>query len=287
MSGRGPMLLMAGNLVALLALAAIYPHLMLSPGPLVAAHASIRTDCLACHAPWRGATAARCIACHAVADIGVRTTAGASAHSGTMKVAFHQQLREQDCMACHAEHLGPRVSEELGRPFAHTLLDTAVRAECARCHERPTDQAHRNTSIGCATCHTTERWKPSEFSHARLDSTVLAQCAGCHAAPVDALHRQVKGTCGACHSQVKWKPATFEHARYFVLDRDHNVSCATCHVDGAFGRYTCYGCHEHTESNVRRKHEEEGIRNFTRCAQCHRDARGESGEGGGDGAEPP
>jgi len=275
MKGRGLMLLMSGNLVALLALAAVYPHLMLSPGPLVAAHATIGADCQACHAPWRGATSARCIACHAVADIGVKTTAGATLRPDTARVAFHQQLIEQDCMGCHGDHVGARVAEELDHSFAHALLRPSARADCGGCHQRPSDRVHRDIRIGCATCHTSERWKPSDFNHARLDSTALAQCEGCHAAPVDALHRQVKGSCGACHGQVTWTPATFEHARFFELDGDHDASCATCHVGGDFERYTCYGCHEHTVGNVRNKHEEEGIRDFAPCVECHRNARDE------------
>ena len=60
-----------------MALAFVYPHLMVSPGPLVrVGTADLATDCFACHAPWRGAAAQRCIACHAVADIGLRTTKG-------------------------------------------------------------------------------------------------------------------------------------------------------------------------------------------------------------------
>ena len=34
--------------------------------------------------------------------------------------------------------------------------------------------------------------------------------------------------------------------------------------------YTCYGCHEHTESQMVRKHNEEGIFNITKCASCHK-----------------
>jgi len=49
------MLIVAANLVVIVALAFIYPHLMLSPGPLMPAHAQLATDCFACHTPLRGA----------------------------------------------------------------------------------------------------------------------------------------------------------------------------------------------------------------------------------------
>jgi hypothetical protein len=88
----------------------------------------------------------------------------------------------------------------------------------------------------------------------------------------DALHKQITGNCGQCHTQKKWTPATFEHDKYFVLDRDHNASCVTCHVRNDYSRYTCYGCHEHTPANIRREHVEEGIRDFDNCVECHRSA---------------
>ena len=72
----GCSIVIAANLVVLVALAFVYPHLMVSPGPLTRGHAELATDCFACHAPWRGAAAQRCIECHALADIGLRSTKG-------------------------------------------------------------------------------------------------------------------------------------------------------------------------------------------------------------------
>jgi hypothetical protein len=46
--------LIAVNLLVMVALAFVYPHLMVSPGPLIGAHAELATDCFACHTPWRG-----------------------------------------------------------------------------------------------------------------------------------------------------------------------------------------------------------------------------------------
>jgi hypothetical protein len=67
-------------------------------------------------------------------------------------------------------------------------------------------------------------------------------------------------------------PATFDHDKYFVLDRDHNVKCVTCHERNDYSRYTCYGCHEHSPEKIRREHIEEGIRDFKNCVECHRSA---------------
>lgn len=68
-----------------------------------------------------------------------------------------------------------------------------------------------------------------------------------------------------------------------MFDRHHRTTCDTCHRNGDYSRYTCYGCHEHSPANVRAEHLKEGIRNFENCVECHRDPRVEpSKEGGGD-----
>ena len=227
--GRWLLWVIAANLMALVALAFVYPHLMVSPGPVVAAHAEIATDCFACHKPWRGASAPLCISCHALPDIGLRTSKGVAIVKASspprIKAAFHQDLIEQDCVACHTDHRSPRLAQQNRKSFSHQLLRTSVRQQCESCHQKPTDK----------------------------------------------LHQKLSGDCQACHRQDAWKPATFEHDKLFVLDRDHNAECATCHKASNYSTYTCYGCHEHTAANIRNEHEKEGIRDYQDCVECHRD----------------
>lgn len=140
-------------------------------------------------------------------------------------------------------------------------------------------------------------FKPTRmFSHDLLGAELQRQCSGCHLNPGDTLHRRIKGNCAQCHRIDGWAPANFEHARYFFLDRDHDTTCETCHLNGDYGRYTCYGCHEHSRSRIREEHFEEGIRNFGSCVECHRSgdedeaewrwrSRGLGGEAGGGGYE--
>lgn len=286
-------LLIAANLVALVALAFVYPHPMVSPGALVAGHAALATDCFACHAPWRGAASDLCVACHALPDIGLRTTRGVplsratSNRDGTaaraVRTAFHQELTEQDCMACHSDHQGPKLTQRSRKPFSHGLLRAAVQDRCESCHAKPTDKLHEALTGPCLQCHTADRWKPATFKHGLLAPAVLNKCEACHKAPADTLHQQVRGSCQTCHSSEHWKPATYDHDKLFVLDRDHNVECVTCHLRNDYRSYTCYGCHEHTPANVRREHEKEGIANFDNCVECHRSAdeepRGKDGKG--------
>jgi hypothetical protein len=218
--------LISVNLAAAIALVFAYPHLTVSPGPLVSAHAGLATDCFSCHAPLRGAAPERCVKCHALPDIGVRTTKGVPIAHATVNASFHQKLATQNCMGCHSDHLGPGLTGKGGKRFSHQLLRADVRELCESCH------------------------KP----------------------PADALHRQVAGNCIQCHRQEGWKPATFAHDKLFVLDKDHNTTCTTCHVGNDYKRYTCYGCHEHQPDQIRRKHVKEGIREFENCVKCHRSA---------------
>jgi hypothetical protein len=204
----------------------------------------------------------------------------------------HNKL-EADCFACHAPFIG------------------ADSQRCITCH-KPTDIG-RLTTVGqpvekpltatpfhqklvkedCVACHSdhagVKRFRvQGRFNHTLLQKGTRAECQGCHLSPKDSLHQQITGNCSQCHSQEKWTPATFDHDKLFELDRDHNDRCVTCHARNDYSRYTCYGCHEHTPENIRRKHIKESIRNYDNCVECHRNAdehdiRGPYGNGGGKG----
>lgn len=278
-----PLILVA--LAAIIALCFAAPQAMLAPGPVMPAHAAIAGDCFACHAPLRGAVAARCITCHAPARIGRFATTGAALPAG--KAAFHQQLTEPDCLACHSDHAGPALTGHSPVGFRHALLQPAIRGDCRACHTAPTGRRaplHKAVAgAACSECHGTDRWQPARFRHELLASATAARCATCHQPPGDAMHRGI-GTlsCARCHTITAWEPATFDHDRLFRLDGDHAAPCATCHVGGDLARYTCYGCHAHDPVRVRAEHRDEGIGgNIDKCVRCHRGGEGE-GEGGGE-----
>ena len=200
----------------------------------------------------------------------------------------HKQL-EGDCFACH------------------TSLRGASSAKCVSCH-KPADIGRLTTtglavkkpltstpfhqkliSEDCVACHSdhagVKRYVvKGGFNHALLKKETRDQCQACHKAPTDSLHQKITGNCLQCHTQEKWTPATFEHNTFFVLDRDHNARCETCHVRKDYSRYTCYSCHEHTPDNIRREHIKEGISKYDNCVECHRsgnkhDIQGGKGEG--------
>jgi len=266
-------IVVALNLLVLVGLVFVYPHLMVSPGALVKGHETLATDCFACHDPWQGASASRCTECHAAADIGLKTTKGVPIPARTVKVSFHQNLIEQDCMACHSDHQGPKLTKRSRKPFSHMLLKLPAKDQCSSCHASPRDSVHRDLKVECSQCHGDKAWTPAHFEHSLLAPAALDRCDSCHSAPRDRLHRQVQGSCKTCHKTEAWKPATFDHDKYFVLDRDHRADCETCHKGNDYSRYTCYGCHEHSEAKVRQEHLEEGISDFRDCVSCHRDPR--------------
>lgn len=167
-------------------------------------------------------------------------------------------------MLCHTEHKG--TSGKITINFEHKLLGTGMN-DCLSCHKADLQKAHPDKySKDCITCHTTTNWKVKAIDHRKLVGTT---CADCHKAPVDELHRDAGNVCQDCHTTNKWSPATFEHEKYFPITGDHKASCATCHANKDFKKYTCLGCHEHNTLKIRKEHLEEGILSYGDCLRCH------------------
>ena len=191
-------------------------------------------------------------------------------------IAGHKNL-ETDCFACHMPFTGSSSEKCVSchTPASIGLLTTKGVPVAKPLTTTPFHQ--KLLSQNCVSCHSDHAGVrrlhlQGNFNHALLKKETADQCQTCHKAPTDALHKQIAGNCSQCHTQQKWTPATFDHDKLFVLDRDHNASCVTCHVRNDYSRYTCYNCHEHTPANIRRKHVEEGIRQFDNCVECHRSA---------------
>ncbi len=229
----------AASLLGVATLVWFWPAKMLAPGPLIPAHstvAGLSNNCFACHAPFQGATADRCTTCHAVSDIGLRTTAGKPVIRTKSLPPFHQALFSNNCMACHTDHPKPTLVPVHSHAFAHAMLAPGAGSDCASCHVPPKDTLHPDPKAGCSSCH----------------------------------------------NQVDWSAATMDHTRFFDLSRPHDASCKTCHANGDFKVFTCFGCHEHQQADMISEHLEEGIRNIDNCVACHRGADDGEGEGEGE-----
>ena len=211
------------GLAILLVLIFVYPHQMIAPGALVPGHARLQNDCFACHAPLRGVASARCIACHTPAEIGVRTTAGLPIAKASRKAAFHTQLTESSCTACHSDHAANLLAGKRQRTFDHSLLKPAVAGACANCHAKPEDAPHGKIAGGCNQCHTTGGWKPTTFAHDRyfqLTGPHNAACVACHAG-----NEFKRYSCYGCHAHQPTQIAA-EHAEEGIRNIEN---CARCH----------------------------------------------------------
>ena len=222
MRGWGLWLLISA-LAGVIVLTFVWPQGMVAPGPVIPAHREFAENCFACHAPLRGVSAQRCIACHKLTDIGIRSTKGVPVKSSRTRIAFHQALSEANCIACHSDHTGPLLLKAAQHSFAHTLLRPELRGQCAACHRAPATPFHAQAGRQCAACHSAKAWKPAAFDHTRYFSltgphqtacttchiggnTSRFTCFGCHEHQPDQIRAshaeegiQTIGNCVACH----------------------------------------------------------------------------------------
>jgi hypothetical protein len=277
-----------------------------------ASHADIEGRCEYCHAPWQGVTAALCEKCHTSiaeerrAGTGVHGVLKSAAdcrlchveHQGRAadqtvaainsfpheqtgySLVEHQHWSDGRAFACRDCH----ASSGSGYEFKATLCETCHRqinttfvtqhtakysADCMVCHQQldpfdhhtfPLRAGHAN--LRCDQCHA-----DPDFNQAN------AKCNACHADP--AIHAGMFGVdCAVCHTIDDWLPAKLSKHDFPI---DHGgegvIPCATCHTQ-SYREYTCYNCHEHSdEAEIKAKHLEEGIVEFSDCMACHADGQ--------------
>ena len=167
---------------------------------------------------------------------------------------------ENRCTECHKYEKidfyrvdGSRIIATQPRKFHHKGLK---KSECVSCHTEHIGKSPKTSILS--------------FSHNLLSDEQKQECRTCHAKPADSLHQLSIKNCLECHSTEKWKPASFDHDEFFRFDRHHDSRCESCHTGADYRSYTCYECHEHRRSKIRREHLEEGIREYERCEKCHR-----------------
>lgn len=273
------------NMAVLTVLAFVYASLMISPGHLIDGHKELEMDCFACHTLFTGAADEKCIDCHKVKDIGIRTSKGTPVvkKAGKTPVAFHQKLVGSECVTCHSDHAGIAIYRKKFK-FSHDLLDAQTRKDCVACHAKPGDKIHKSASSECTQCHTIKAWKPATFKHELLPKAELAECVSCHkaATPKDKTHDtlppKMLAKCGACHTTDKWKPATFKHE---ALPKAELEQCASCHKAAtpkdkthdtlsAELRAKCGACHTTNKwKPATFKHETLPRAELRQCWNCH------------------
>jgi hypothetical protein len=267
---------------------------LLSPGPLVRAHADLEgiRNCTQCHALGnRGIDPARCLTCHTPLRDRIRRNEG-----------LHARL-SQDCATCHSDHHGrafePAAFTE--SRFNHRLTgydlvgehattacrschqpanitDPAVRrtigptgrlaqtylglgTSCETCHARETPHTPALAGQTCQSCHSPEGWDETpRFSHratgfALTGGHVRASCSGCHAGSGAARFRDVPQRCESCHQ------ADSPHGRQF-----QGQTCASCHTTATWASAPGFN-HSRTAFPLTGSHAR------VDCASCHTGGR--------------
>ncbi|MFZ4615491.1 MAG: cytochrome c3 family protein [Rectinemataceae bacterium] len=208
-------------LAAVAILVFVKPGVMVGPGTLIPGHRSLTGDCRACHKPFAGANATRCVVCHKPQAIGLLNTKGLPISKPLVKAPFHQKLIVKDCVACHSDHAGVMRSRLQG--FNHGLLETETRDRCQDCHRAPEDNLHRQISGNCTQCHSQQKWTPATFAHDSyfmLDRDHAVRCATCHGSADYTLY-----TCYGCHEH---SPSGMRSAHIEEGIRSFE-NCAGCH----------------------------------------------------------
>jgi hypothetical protein len=263
----------------------IFPYYTINPGTLIEDHMHLKNDCLSCHNLGEGTKTEKCIMCHSLSTIGIKSVDGINKEPFNSKSnLLHQSIIDIQCYDCHTEHNG-LSRENATLKFRHDVLTADLEKECIKCHspQKPEDDIHKILKMNCSECHSTEGWKPSHFKHELLGER-LNECRSCHQSkqPEDLMHRSLGNAiqCVQCHTTDKWKPSTFDHTKYFRFDGNHPSNCADCHdVNKTFSTYTCYNCHEHNPAKIEKEHLKEGIKNFRNCVECHRSGDENQAEG--------
>jgi len=213
------------SLAPLLLLTIYAPSMMIQPGKLIDPHMEMADSCFACHTPFIGSTSRKCTGCHALEEIGLKTTKDLVISQEKKNVAFHQKLIEGDCIACHSDHKGVQAFRPIGQ-FSHQLIELSVREQCEGCHGKPVDSLHLKIKGGCSECHATDAWIPATFEHRdyfRFDREHPSACETCH------INSDYTGyTCYGCHEHSRSKIRE-EHAEEGIRNYE---KCVECHRSG-------------------------------------------------------
>jgi Cytochrome c7 and related cytochrome c len=237
--------------------------------PLTGAHATVASNCVACH---KGANAKKpatdCNSCHNAAYLNSKNPNHAALGMTT------------DCVTCHSTAPGWKPSSFNHNNYwvltgAHTTVATCTAChkganpkkpgtDCNGCHNvayiasKNPNHVALGMTTDCISCHTTAPgWKPSSFNHNNYfpltGAHTATACTACHkgATPknpprdCNSCHNAafvgsknpnhvalgITTDCVTCHSTVPgWKPSSFNHNNYFPLTGAHTATaCTACH----------------------------------------------------------
>jgi hypothetical protein len=209
--------------------------------PLTGAHATIATNCFACHKGNYTNTPNTCVGCH-------QTNYNQSTNPNHGSIAI-----PTECATCHTTNPGwaPATFPIHNNYYALIGAHAAIASQCATCH----NGNYNNTPNTCYGCHQTDYNQTTNPSHAAA---------------------QFPTTCTDCHNQNAWVPANWDHdGQYFpIYSGKHNgqwTLCSDCHKNASnYAEFTCTtSCHPQSEMN----NAHQGVSGYSytssACYNCH------------------
>ncbi|HLW65085.1 MAG TPA: hypothetical protein VKS79_07150 [Gemmataceae bacterium] len=256
--------------------------------------------CASCHAEpqvHRGKFGTECGSCHTTA-----TWKNAGGALADLQGKFNHDLaafkltgmhKMVECAACHKNNMFKGTAQSCSACHAEPVVHKGkFGSDCVHCHSTATWKntgdavgwlkenfnhelaafklTGKHKTVDCAACHVNNVFKGAAQT-----------CVKCHAEPQ--VHKGKFGQeCAQCHSTETWKGAKFKHT--FPLDhgrRGRVIECVTCHnKPNDMKAYTCYGCHEHEEARIARKHPKLNAMQLQNCVKCHPTGRENERRGG-------
>ena len=190
------------------------------------------------------------------------------ARTGFPLEASHAALA---CETCHVDRQWIGLPDTCsGCHLAEDAHDGRYGTDCGACHQPtswedatfdhnlsnfPLTGAHVN--LDCESCHTSGTFAGTSSA-----------CAACHTEPT--VHAGLFSiSCENCHTTSAWRPASYNGPHSFPMNHgEAGGQCSRCHPT-TYASYSCFICHEHNESELRREHSEEGIGDLSNCLRCH------------------
>jgi hypothetical protein len=247
--------------------------------------AHVDTQCAACHPDQRYKNVPReCVSCHRGNDVHLNAYGNQcnQCHNSVRWIESHFDHSTTD-FALDGAHTAAQCSSCHPPAKAAATAPTA----CVDCHR--VDDIHKGRNgDDCNRCHSTKRWKSTDFDHTRDTDFPLvgkhgeATCLACHAGKIetsqpvracirchrsDDIHRGELGeTCNNCHNARGWlDQVRFDHdLTGFPLYGQHGLApCESCHQNRqlAATETDCNHCHAQVDKHKGALGEH--------CATCH------------------
>ena len=212
-----------------------------SPGDLSKAHQHLEGmgNCLQCHESGNEISGAKCLTCHQEIKASLDAKRG-----------YHFKISNQQCVACHKEHLGREAQTML---FDKNTFDHS---------QTGFGRTGKHATTACEDCHAKKN-----ITNARILEIVSKQnrqtflglsqaCVSCHP---DRHNGTVGVDCKRCHDTKSFSPvsASFDHAK------------TKLRLSGKHATLACNKCHTTLEQKVKGKPLLFVTKDFGDCSPCH------------------